>query len=120
MSEKHLPEIVAYAASSRPNALWSAAQFNSALPKNRADCDTPLVALSSFDALAAERDQLVARAEQAEAIAQHYFEALQAVQTIASQARRHRGNIGKEATFLEVIEDRAKSALSEANALMEK
>lgn len=35
-------EPVAYACSSRPNALWSAAQFDNALPKNRAECDIPL------------------------------------------------------------------------------
>lgn len=42
--------VIAYACSSRPNALWSAAQFDSALPKNRAECDTPLVAKSDADA----------------------------------------------------------------------
>lgn len=36
-------KILAYACSARPNALWSAAQYDSALPKNRAECDTPLV-----------------------------------------------------------------------------
>jgi len=35
-------EPVAYACSTRPNHLWSAAQFNNADPKNRTDCDIPL------------------------------------------------------------------------------
>ena len=42
--------IIAYACSKRPNALWSAAQFNNALPKNRTDCDIPLVSKSEADA----------------------------------------------------------------------
>lgn len=42
-------EIIAYASSTRPNHLWSAAQFNSALPKNRVDADIPLVAKSEAD-----------------------------------------------------------------------
>lgn len=41
-----MAEIIAYASSTRPNHLWSAAQYNSALPKNRSDADIPLVALS--------------------------------------------------------------------------
>jgi hypothetical protein len=35
-------EPIAYACSTRPNHLWSAAQFNNADPKNRTDCDIPL------------------------------------------------------------------------------
>lgn len=35
-------EPFAYACSQRLNHLWSAAQFNNALPKNRTDCDIPL------------------------------------------------------------------------------
>jgi len=46
-------DIVAYACSTRPNALWSAAQFDSAARKNRTECDIPLVALSDLEA---ERD----------------------------------------------------------------
>ncbi|MEK1908208.1 MAG: hypothetical protein AAAB13_20740 [Pseudomonas sp.] len=49
--------IVAYASSTRPNALWSAAQFNSALPKNRTECDIPLVSKEDYDKL---RDALEA------------------------------------------------------------
>lgn len=37
-------KIVAYASTTRQNHLWSVAQFNSALPKNRSECDIPLVA----------------------------------------------------------------------------
>jgi hypothetical protein len=45
-----MSKIVAYACSTRPNALWSAAQFDSAAPKNRTECDIPLVALSDLEA----------------------------------------------------------------------
>lgn len=38
-----MSKIVAYACSTRPNALWSAAQYESAAPKNRTECDIPLV-----------------------------------------------------------------------------
>jgi len=41
-----MAKIIAYASSTRPNHLWSAAQYNNALPKNRTDADIPLVALS--------------------------------------------------------------------------
>ncbi len=44
-----MSKIIAYACSTRPNALWSAAQYNSALPKNRTECDIPLVALSDLE-----------------------------------------------------------------------
>lgn len=44
-----MSKIIAYASSTRPNHLWSAAQFNSALPKNRADADIPLVAQSELN-----------------------------------------------------------------------
>lgn len=45
-----MSKIVAYACSTRPNALWSAAQFDNAAPKNRTECDIPLVALSDLEA----------------------------------------------------------------------
>lgn len=53
-------KIIAYACSTRPNHLWSVAQFNSALPKNRTDCDIPLVSLADYESLRS-------RAEKAEA-----------------------------------------------------
>lgn len=60
-----MADIIAYACSTRPNALWSVAQFNSALPKNRTDCDIPLVSLADYESLRsraekaeAERDEL--------------------------------------------------------------
>lgn len=46
-----MSEIIAYASSTRPNYLWSAAQFNSALPKNRLDADIPLVSKADADDL---------------------------------------------------------------------
>lgn len=49
-------KIIAYASSTRLNHLWSAAQFNSALPKNREDADTPLVAKADYDSLLSERN----------------------------------------------------------------
>ena len=42
--------ILAYASSARPNNLWSAAQYDSALPKNRTDADIPLVSKADADA----------------------------------------------------------------------
>jgi hypothetical protein len=46
-----MAKIVAYACSTRPNALWSAAQFDNAAPKNRTECDIPLVAKADYDKL---------------------------------------------------------------------
>lgn len=37
--------------------------------------------------------------------------ALEKIKTVASQAHRHRGNVGKEAMFLSVVEQEAKTAL---------
>jgi hypothetical protein len=61
--------IVAYACSTRPNALWSADQFDNAAPKNRTECDIPLVALSDLEAerqrsasLKAMRDEMAKEA----------------------------------------------------------
>lgn len=42
--------ILAYASSTRPNHIWSAAQYDSALPKNRTDADIPLVSKADADA----------------------------------------------------------------------
>ena len=59
-----MSKIIAYACSTRPNALWSAAQFNSALPKNRIECDIPLVAESEanvFKAKSIARGKLLER-----------------------------------------------------------
>lgn len=44
-----MSKIIAYASSTRLNHLWSAAQFNSALPKNRTDADIPLVAQADLN-----------------------------------------------------------------------
>lgn len=55
-----MSKIVAYACSTRPNALWSAAQFDSAAPKNRTECDIPLVALSDLEAERQRTDSLKA------------------------------------------------------------
>lgn len=41
-------------------------------------------------------------------------EGVQALETVAAQAHRHRGNKGKEADFLAVIEDRARTLLKGA------
>lgn len=43
-----MSKIIAYASSTRPNHLWSAAQYNSALPKNRIDADIPLVSAAAL------------------------------------------------------------------------
>lgn len=51
--------VVAYACSSRPNALWSAAQFDNALPKNRTECDIPLVAKVDAEAALAAKDAAI-------------------------------------------------------------
>lgn len=59
-----MAEIVAYACSTRPNALWSAAQFKNALPKNRTECDIPLVAEAEanvFKAKSIARGKLLER-----------------------------------------------------------
>jgi hypothetical protein len=53
-----MSKIVAYACSARPNALWSAAQFDNAAPKNRTECDIPLVALSDLNADKAMCDEM--------------------------------------------------------------
>lgn len=53
-------KIVAYASSSRPNVLWSEDQHKSALPKNRQECDVPLVSMADFDAVVAAKDHQVA------------------------------------------------------------
>lgn len=53
-----MSEIIAYASSTRPNHLWSAAQFNSALPKNRTECDIPLVSAAALAAKDAEIERL--------------------------------------------------------------
>ena len=50
--------IIAYACSKKPNHLWSAAQYNSALEKNRVDCDIPLVALSEHATLSTRISEL--------------------------------------------------------------
>jgi hypothetical protein len=57
-----MSKIVAYACSTRPNALWSAAQFDSAAPKNRTECDIPLVSLSDLDAAKAMCDEMAKEA----------------------------------------------------------
>jgi hypothetical protein len=59
-----MSKIVAYACSTRPNALWSAAQYDSAAPKNRTECDIPLVAVSEanvFKAKSIARGKLLER-----------------------------------------------------------
>jgi hypothetical protein len=53
-----MSKIIAYASSTRPNHLWSAAQFNSAAEKNRIDCDIPLVAASDLAAKDAQIGEL--------------------------------------------------------------
>jgi hypothetical protein len=63
-----MSEIIAYASSTRPNHLWSAAQFNSALPKNRADADIPLVSKADLDSLVEERDRLREALQKAETV----------------------------------------------------
>jgi hypothetical protein len=55
-------KIRAYASSTRPNAMWSAAQFNSAAEKNRTECDIPLVSLEDHEAMVREATE---RAEEA-------------------------------------------------------
>ncbi|NTG94212.1 hypothetical protein [Rhizobium rhizogenes] len=59
-----MSKIVAYACSTRPNALWSAAQFDSAAPKNRTECDIPLVALSDLEAERQRTDSLKAMCDE--------------------------------------------------------
>ena len=59
-----MSKIIAYACSTRPNALWSAAQFNNAAPKNRAECDIPLVSEAEanvFKAKSVSRGKLLER-----------------------------------------------------------
>lgn len=59
-----MSKIVAYACSTRPNALWSAAQYDNAAPKNRTECDIPLVAASEanvFKAKSIARGKLLER-----------------------------------------------------------
>ena len=55
--------------------------------------------LRTIRAIKAEREALV--------------ETISAIEKIAAAAHRHRGNIGKEAFFLAVIEQRAQEALKE-------
>lgn len=52
---------LAYASTTRPNHLWSAAQFNSADPKNRTECDTPLVSRADAEAALAAKDAEIAK-----------------------------------------------------------
>lgn len=56
-------KILAYACSGRPNALWSSAQYNSALSKNRAECDIPLVSKADADFVITEKDERIAALE---------------------------------------------------------
>jgi len=59
-----MSKIVAYACSTRPNALWSAAQFDNAAPNNRTECDIPLVAENDanvFEAKSIARGKLLER-----------------------------------------------------------
>lgn len=58
-------KIIAYASSTRPNHLWSAAQYNNALPKNRTEADIPLVSLASHTSALAEKDARIAELEAA-------------------------------------------------------
>lgn len=63
-----MPEPVAFASSDpeRANQLWSRAQYDSMLPRNRTRCDIPLITTTQAEAYAAAkvREALEARNNQ--------------------------------------------------------
>ncbi|NTG73238.1 hypothetical protein G6M02_07830 [Agrobacterium rhizogenes] len=83
-----MSKIVAYACSTRPNALWSADQFDSAAPKNRTECDIPLVALSDLEA---ERQ----RTDAAKAMCDEMAKALEPFSEMAGEMFSRIWNVGK-------------------------
>jgi hypothetical protein len=60
------------------------------------------------------------RIEDQAALIKELVEELDAVRIIAAQAHRNYGNIGKETTFLLIIEERAAAALAKAKAVQPK
>ncbi|NTG86146.1 hypothetical protein G6L15_08305 [Agrobacterium rhizogenes] len=82
-----MSKIVAYACSTRPNALWSAAQFDSAASKNRTECDIPLVALYDLEAERQRAEALKAMCdEMAKALEEAKFALFSGDMTIKDRA----------------------------------
>jgi hypothetical protein len=75
-------------------------------PEPEANAALIVEAVNAYDAQAALIAELV--------------EELDAVRIIAAQAHRNYGNIGKETTFLLIIEERAAAALAKAKAVQPK
>lgn len=97
--------IRAYASSTRPNVLWSAAQFNSAAEKNRTDCDIPLVSLEDHEAIIRQAEE---RAE----------EAVRAANFLQSEVCRLRAGCPPE-TNLRVTDEMVEAAMEAAEVPQE-
>jgi len=65
---------LAYASTTRPNHLWSAAQFNSADQKNRTECDILLISKADAETALAAKDAEIAKLREALDECEDYFD----------------------------------------------
>jgi hypothetical protein len=72
--------------------LWSVAQFNSALPKNRTDCDIPLVSLADYESLRSRAEKAEAERDEARDTNRKLHRRLQLAEAVQQSAEDYLGS----------------------------